>query len=87
MPNIVNYRDFVFKVSPKLNSEFHRDYEYALNKHSIFKKRHKNSGAEMDSTKRHMLAALETKLQKTKIRMQKEKLFNTSTIKEFEGTL
>ena len=32
LPNVINYRDFVFRICPKLNSEFHRDYDYAKNK-------------------------------------------------------
>ena len=28
--NMVNYRDFVFKICPKLNFEFHKEYKKSM---------------------------------------------------------
>lgn len=87
IPNVVNYRDFVFQICPKLNSEFHRDYEYAKNKQFAFKKRNKEAGNELDDSKKHILDALEVKLAKTQVRMQKEKEYNNIVMKQYRGMM
>ena len=30
IPNVTNYRDFVFKICPKLNYEFHNEYKKSI---------------------------------------------------------
>ena len=32
IPNVTNYRDFVFKICPKLNYEFHNEYKKRFTK-------------------------------------------------------
>ena len=42
--NIVNFRDFVFMVTPKLKSDFHRDYLVALYEFDKLKKAFESLG-------------------------------------------
>ena len=37
--NIINYRDFVWRIYPKLNFEFHKDYQKAIQQYKSFIRR------------------------------------------------
>lgn len=67
IPNIINYRDFVFKICPKLNYEFHKEYKKSI---SFYKKLLKIKT--LTQRQEQLKSNLSLKLSKLSERIQKE---------------
>lgn len=77
---ITNFRDFVFQICPKLNFEFHKDYNKNL---SLYKRllNIKNLTQKQEELKQNF----SMKLSKLGERIQKEEEQNNFTLAQFNG--
>ena len=85
LPNLTNYREFIFRITPKLNFEFHKDYKKTLTQYQKFMKQ-LNLKKEVSKDRLEIKKNYEEKLVKLKERVSKEKILNEQVIASSSGS-
>lgn len=81
--NMINYRDFVFRICPKLNYEFHKEYKKSMK----FYKKLKKLGDSLTNRQKQLKRNLDIKIIKLEERIDKEKEQNILIQQDNEGKL